>query len=79
MVSALDERSPPLALKNGGSITNFKRHLSTHHPMFLTQKDLENIIASNLEVVTQKLIKENDRNTKTSTLESYHSYFYHSL
>jgi hypothetical protein len=28
MVSTLDERSPPLALKNGGSITNFKRHLS---------------------------------------------------
>ena len=28
MVSTLDERSPPLALKNGGSITNFVRHLS---------------------------------------------------
>ncbi len=69
MVSTLEERSMPVPLKNGGSITNFKRHLQSHHPMFLTQKDLENLIVSNLEVVTKSVI----RNTKSSTMESYFS------
>ena len=53
MVSTLEERSIPVPLKDGGSITNFKRHLQSHQPMFLTQKDLENLIGNNLEHVMQ--------------------------
>ena len=69
MISGLEERSKPEPLKNGGSITNFKRHLQMCHPMFLTQKDLESLIAKDPGQLTKSVKKEISKTT--NTLETY--------
>ena len=67
----MELRTAPVSKKNSGNISNFKTHMTTQHPLFLSQKHFKELINDTNDInnaVSKKLNKrvEAEKNTVTA-------------